>query len=154
MKIKKGTHKPFRLPELVLKNTIKGFVLFNGDFSYKIDKQEDTNKLFGFSDGWHHHQDSIRLGWRYYNDELEIMTITYSNGKRNIKHLTYIESNTTYSFSIQIKGNEYIVNFGSSETIINRTSKWVFLRYVLKPYFGGSTKAPKDFKFNYDYYYE
>ena len=86
-KISKGNHKSKIIPSLTFKSKISGLVCFKGDFSYDIGKeQKDTNKILGLSDSWHHHINSIRLGWRWSNEYncIEIMTIQYKNKVRII----------------------------------------------------------------------
>lgn len=148
--IKNGSHRSRWIPSFTFKNNISGKIRFLSDMSYKINKQKDTNKLIGISDGWHHHKNSIRIGWRY-NDGLEIMVITYTGGKRTIESLGYVSPNKEYFFRIQLFNGVYAVHFVSSDneirysTLMDRTSKWSFLRYKLFPYFGGTEKAPKEF---------
>ena len=64
--IKKGRHRSTWLPKFTCKNEVVGKVTFLGDFSYEILNQEDTHKVVGISDGWHHRKtSSIRLGFRW-----------------------------------------------------------------------------------------
>ena len=145
-KIKVNTHQPFRFPEIYCKGKLEGFVTFIGDFSYKIDKQKDTNKLVGLSDNYHHHKDSVRIGWRW-NEGLEIMAIIYSGGKRVIEHLAWAKENIEYKYKIVITENNYHLKFNDTYKNYLRLSKWSLPRVVLNPYFGGTTKAPKTFRF-------
>lgn len=138
-------------PKLVF-NEIRGYVNFDGDFSYSLpkEKQKDTNKLIGISDSYHHHVNSIRLGWRWNEKEskLEIMTILYSNRERHIEHLCYIDDKDKYYyFSIKIHKGLYWIHFGETAKCITRNNKWFLPRYVLFPYFGGTERAPKNFNF-------
>ena len=153
-KIKKGNHYAnswWFPPFITLSNNIKGTVKFNSDFEYN--SNGDTNKLIGLSDNWHHHKDSIRLGWRWNNtlDCLEIMIIKYSKSIREISLLKRInKSDLTkkHDFEIIIEKENYLISFSGETKTLKRDSKWSFLRVILKPYFGGKDKAPKDFKFN------
>lgn len=150
--IKPGKHYSNRLLPQLKCSRISGEVLFESDMEYHVGKQKDTNKLIGLSDNFLHHQDSIRIGWRW-NDAhncLEIMTIRYANKIRTIDHLCYVDDLSGYKkFSIQITKERYIVNFDGVIAIINRSSKWWFLRYVLFPYFGGTDKSPRSFTFTF-----
>lgn len=41
---------------------------FKSDPTYTVpnkEDQKDTNKIFGISDSWHHHEHSVRIGWRH-----------------------------------------------------------------------------------------
>jgi len=148
--IKKGNHRSSRWPEFTFKNSLSGEVKFVGDFSYSIaaEKQKDTNKLIGLSDGLNHQRNSIRLGWRWSekDNKIEIMSIRYNNGLRIIDHITYAESDKFYEYSINIWEGVYYVKFGGTGKGLTRTSKWNFLRVKLGFYFGGTEKASKDFK--------
>ena len=129
-----------------------GKVTFLGDFSYEIFNQEDTNKVVGISDNWHHHKDSIRLGfrWNLKTEELEIMVISYVNGQRTIKKLTVAETDREYDFSIRIEKDYYFVIFNKDSLLLPRKSRWNCLRYYLFPFFGGKEKAVKNFQINLD----
>jgi hypothetical protein len=148
--IKKGKHKSKCFPSLTFKSKVSGLICFKGDFSYTLapDKQSDTNKLFGLSDGLHHHINSIRLGWRWRNDLncIEIMVIKYQNRKRTIEHLTYAYEDIYYNFNINIYKGFYEVEFNGIKKSFIRDTNYNFVRYKLFPYFGGSTTAPKNFK--------
>lgn len=149
--IKKGKHYSDVIMPKFRVNQISGIVKFIGDFEYHIDKQKDTNKLIGLSDSYYHHVDSIRIGWRWSEvaNKLEIMTILYRDSKRSIEHLCYVEDmNKEYDFEIKILSDYYLVIFNKTCVFIDRTSNWCFPRFVLKPYFGGTTKSPKNFKFD------
>lgn len=145
--IKKNRHCSRLIPSLFCKDRIKGDVVFHGDFSYEIERKGDTNKLIGLSDGLHHHNNSIRLGWRFYNGKYQIMTITYAAGKRTISYLCDFETNKKYSFRIIIFKSHYYVEFDNIRKAIARKSSWRYPRFLLKPFFGGKEKAPKQFKF-------
>ncbi len=151
--IKKGNHISNYIPKITFSNKIKGFVTFEGDFSYSIDKQKDTNKLIGLSDNWSHHKDSIRIGWRWNkkNECIELMSILYSDGNREIKPLLLLpnNNNVTINYEVEILPEHYSITINGSNFLIDRTSSWNFIRVILQPYFGGTTVAPKDFKFNF-----
>lgn len=74
------------------------------------------------------------------------MVISYVNSKRTIKYLCDFEIGKTYDFSIKIDYRLYEVSFGDNVSKIHRYSTWKLPRILLKPYFGGKQKAPKEFK--------
>lgn len=153
IKIKKGNHRSnLFLPSFVFDNKVIGTVIFKDDFSYEIQKQKDTNKLFGISDGWHHRLDSVRIGWRWdiNRKQIQIMGIFYTNGYRTIEPICFIEPNTLYNFVVYIDEHEYVIKFNNYEVRNVRLSNWNFVRYYLYPFFGGTTKAPKTFTFKID----
>jgi hypothetical protein len=149
--IKQGNHISNYIPKLTFSNKIKGSVTFEGDFSYSIDKQKDTNKLIGLSDSWSHHISSIRIGWRWNKKSecIELMSILYSEGKREIKPLLLLSNVNTISYEVEILPENYRIVINDVSYLIDRKSKWNFLRVKLQPYFGGTTVAPKDFSFNF-----
>lgn len=152
-KINKGWHYSNAFLPIFRINKVCGTIKFLGDFEYYIDKQKDTNKLIGLSDSYHHHKNSIRLGWRWSKlmSKIEIMTILYSDSKRTIQHFCFIEDQAKeYEFEIKILKDYYVVIFNKQNVFIERTSSWCLPSVVLKPYFGGTTKAPKEFKFDID----
>ena len=149
-KIKKGNHYPnLTFPRICFSKVLEGTFILEGDFSYEILKQYDTNKLIGLSDGFHHHLNSIRLGFRWSTKEAktQLMTIRYENGKRTIEPFDFILSDTLYYFRIEIRRNHYIVSLNNKTIALPRQSNWFFPRIVLKPFFGGTTSAPKNFNF-------
>jgi hypothetical protein len=146
-RIKEGCHRSKWFPKITSGDLLIGSFSFIGDPSYDIGaKQKDTNKLIGLSDNYHHHKDSIRIGWRCLNSRIEIMAICYSNSKRTIEHITYVDPNEIIKFIVSIEKDKYVIMVGDVLYTHKRTSKWRFLRYYLFPFFGGNTKAPKDFK--------
>lgn len=148
--IKEGNHYPnLTFPLFRFTRVLEGTFILEGDFSYEILKQYDTNKLIGLSDGFHHHLNSIRLGFRWSTKEAktQLMTIRYENGKRTIESFDFILSDTLYYFRIEIRRNHYIVSLNNKTITLPRQSNWFFPRIVLKPFFGGTTSAPKNFKF-------
>lgn len=146
-KIKKGSHycNKWWLPLFVFRKSIKGTFKFSGDVSYKIEKQKDTNKLIGLSDSWNHHKDSIRIGWRYLDGVIEIMYIVYFKGERYIGTITEVLPEMENTFSVNIGKDFYTIEVNGIVYFFSRHSRWNFLRSILKPYFGGTTKAPRDF---------
>lgn len=151
--IKANRHHSTWLPEVILRDRIEGTITFVGDFSY-ANYDGDTHKIIGFSDNWHHHQDSIRLGWRFnpYVKKVQIMIIAYLNGDRHIKHLCYLDLEKTKTHSFIVSKNEefYFVHFNNEFEIISRTSRWYGPRYILFPYFGGQSTSEKEITFIID----
>lgn len=151
--IKKGRHYCNLSLPIFRISSVSGRVKFIGSFEYYIDKQKDTNKLIGISDSYHHHKNSIRIGWRWSKimNKIEIMTIVYNDSKRSIEHLCFIEDQSLeYSFEVKVLKDYYVVNFNDQSVFIDRVSNWFLPRIVLKPYFGGTTKSPKDFRMDID----
>lgn len=108
--------------------------------------QRDINKLYGFSDSMtHHHTNSARFGWNWYNNELHLHAYTYIHGTRKYKELTTIPLNTPITCSISVLPGQYIFTVNGSSTTLERGCEWEKAAgYKLYPYFGGDEPAPHD----------
>ena len=132
-------------------NKVHFIFKFKTDPSYKVpnkEDQKDTNKIFGISDSWHHHQHSVRIGWRHDSDtkETTYCVYYYRDGKRYTEDLGSLKMNQDIYVCIEIKKDCYRVTTIDKQVDIPRTSKWFGPRYFLFPYFGGQQVAPKQFK--------
>lgn len=149
-KIKPNRHRSIWFPEVILRDRIDGTITFVGDFSYS-NTDRDTHKIIGFSDNWHHHKDSIRLGWRwdFSLQKIEVLTIRYSNNIRYINHLCFIENNLEKEYNFVISKNKtcYFIVFNNRNDILPRKSNWFGPRYLLFPYYGGQAKSEKKIQF-------
>lgn len=147
-KIRKGCHRAGWFLRLTKSRGIKGKIKFLSGFDYNIKNQKDTNKIVGLSDGWFHHINSVRLGWRWnlIENRIEIMTIVYSNKKRTISHLCFTDGGVESDYEIILNKNNYTFRFDNIVYIAHRSSRWNFYRYCLYPFFGGKEKAPKEIK--------
>ncbi len=149
LKIKKGKHGCNKiLPIITFGKEISGTVQFINDASYSISEQKDTNKIIGLSDSYYHRRSSIRIGWRWNTKEnkIEIMTIKYQKGIRTIDHLCFIDNNSCInSYKVKIYKEYYLVEFNDTKRLLKRDIRWIPIRYVCMPYFGGDEVAPKDF---------
>ena len=149
-KINKGNHKKFRLPIFTFKKSLDLNIKLIGDFSYISDikeNQKDTNKIFGLSDGLTHHINSIRIGYRYINNEIQLMSYYYNDGKHYSEQIGVVTEDKEFNIKIQINKLDYQIIFENKKFTFNRTSNWWFIRYLLFPYFGGQETTKKDLKF-------
>lgn len=146
--IKAGSHSTgSSLSSLsISKMTFK--VTFDSTAIYKTEdpaNQADINKLYGLSDcGTHHHQNSARFGWRWFNDELEIHAYNYSNGKRYFSYITSVALNEEFTYSLELTEDEYIFSLNDQIISMDRYCSESASAYKLFPYFGGDEKAPHD----------
>lgn len=106
--------------------------------------QADINKLYGFADNNSTHQNfSARFGWRWYNNELQILAYTYNNGVVGFQKIGTASIGKKENYSIKISGNNYIFSFNSTSVNMPRASTTATaIGYKLFPYFGGSEPAP------------
>lgn len=142
-----------------LENQIKmnsNRVYFLPACKYQLSKNYDqVNKLFGFSQGFHH-WNSARIGWNCTDGEnIELFAYCYTNGKRIIKPLIKCKTENWIFCNIQNKNSKYVFKaldpqHNSITVSIDKNKKlsiYSFFKlfiYRLFPYFGGSISAPHD----------
>ena len=126
------------------------FVLDNSAY-YKTEipeNQHDVNKIYGMSDfGVRHQKYSIRLGWRYLNEQLELCWLRHEEGKHSSATIRTIEPDVIYNATIDIKTFYYVIVINNDTTMVRRRPEgyWGLVRrYYLYPYFGGNEYAPHD----------
>lgn len=118
-------------------------VTFTDSCRYEIDTdQSDINKLFGVGYFPHHHKNSVRFGWRWYNDRLEVLAYWYQKGVRSSSYICDVELNTPTVFRIDILRDVHILTVMGNpvKTDILVPGRW--FGYFLRPYFGGNRVAP------------
>ena len=112
------------------------------------ENQHDVNKIYGMSDfGVRHQKYSIRLGWRYIDNEIELCWLRHEEGRHSSATIRTIEPNTVYSAMIDITTFYYVIVINSDTTMVRRRPEgyWGLIRrYYLYPYFGGNEYAPHD----------
>jgi len=141
--IEEGRHKSESLPSIKLNSKYIEFeALFNSSCIYNIGQdQSDINKLYGFSNGTNHLENSARFGWRWYNNELQILAYTHIDSKIQWKYITTIDYNKIYSYKLSITNNNYVFTCNNTTVELPASGKGV-IRYYLFPYFGGNKTAP------------
>lgn len=147
-KIKKGKHRSTFSYCTTKSNLINFKVMFDESAEYYTSdplNQYDVNKLYGVSDcGSRHMENSIRFGWRWLNDSLEILWFKHEDGKFSFDKITSIDLNVPYDCSIELTDDSYILRIGTEEKIIDRKCAGKYKKYYLYPYFGGDETAPHD----------
>lgn len=110
--------------------------------------QADINKLYGFSDCTsHHHQNSARFGWRWYNDSLQIHAYIYEDGTRRSVLMGTVGLHETHEYAIRFDGPHYIFSLDGHEVTMPRGCDGNGgIKYRLWPYFGGDETAPHEIK--------
>lgn len=133
-------------------------VIFDESAIYETmdpNNQADVNKLFGFSDCNSNHIDnSARFGWRWYQDELQILGFVHFEGEIQILELGAVELNTPYRYEMYLGDDEYFFKidgvtdntFPNGVASMNRSEEVcdTGFYYRLWPYFGGDEEAPHD----------
>ncbi len=147
-KIKKGKHRSGYRYYADRRDYIEFEVIFDESAIYKSkspSNQADVNKLYGVSDcGRDHMEYSIRFGWRYFNDSLQILWFKHTAGEFTFDVIKEINTDQIYTCSLEITENEYILCVDDVCTVTDRTCMQNYKRYYLYPYFGGDETAPHD----------
>lgn len=161
MIIKRNTHAPFRLPEILIKpEALRYEVEFTESCRYRFGTEDDAdvNKLFGIAfitwgSFWFviknlfkgkfkalHHYNSIRRGWRpdMLSGRIEMIDYRYVNGERIIQYSYSIDVNQKYSVSLKKIGDLWLL-----DGVLYKAPN-TLLCYELRPYFGGNNPAPHD----------
>ena len=110
--------------------------------------QFDVNKLFGFSIGFNHHQESIRFGWRSFGQEIELSAYAYISGKRTIETICTVPLNTQVDLFLAVESSNYRWTVFTRNSLYRETKipkgEPFSVGYSLWPYFGGNQSAPHD----------
>ncbi len=141
------------------KNIFKAFnkveqnfmVRFNNSAIYQTvnpSNQPDINKLYGFSDNnQEHHTNSARIGWRWYQNELQLLAYIYNNSIQSDKFITAVPLNQDINCSIKAEGNLYTFKVNNVVVTMPRASTTAgAVGYQLYPYFGGDEPSPQEIK--------
>lgn len=144
--IKKGKHRSGYRYVTTRSDLIEFKVIFDESAEYECKdpiNQYDINKLYGVSDCGDNHMDySIRFGWRWINDSLQLLWFRHQHGEFSFEPLRYIDINQSYDCSIEITDDNYILGIDNTKFYVERTCPHNYKRYMLYPYFGGDEKAP------------
>lgn len=136
------------------------------DESWRQSDKNAWHKLFGFSLGWNHHNDSCRWAAKYnaLNDWMDLAVYGYVNGKRIIVNAGYAKFNETANLKLSHKNNVFEGSYyayelnGRSNIVdgksMNRiaTSKLPKFGWFLGLYHGGQKPAPADLILKSDKY--
>ena len=146
--IRKGKHRSTRALNYS-KDTMFGWnIEFDSSAIYKtVDSlnQYDVNKLIGWSDcGEDHIEASIRFGWRYVDDSLEIHWFKHENGNFSFAKITNVDLCKPYNYYLKIHNWDYEMQVDGVRVFIPRNCVRQRRRYQLYPYFGGDEVAPHD----------
>lgn len=148
--IKEGNHRSGYRYKSNCDNNIEFKVIFDESAIYRTKdplNQADVNKLYGVSDcGKSHMKYSMRFGWRYYGDKLQILWFKHEAGEFTFGVIANIEINKPYTCTLDIFEDEYIMSVDNISTVIPRACPDDYKRYYLYPYFGGDEVAPHTIK--------
>lgn len=146
--ISSGQHSSIVRTEEFQGQGINVIVRFDESAAYTLQNpndQADINKLVGFSDcGQHHQSESARFGWRWYEDELQILAYAYLEGDLSYELMGAIPINQDIDLSIAIEDGRYLFSGTGLQSVgMPRTGDCeTGEKYWLWPYFGGNEPAP------------
>jgi hypothetical protein len=149
MIIEKGTHSSLRTPSMLWRpQRIRYDVTFTESCRYQLPpvEQSDINKLFGIGYLPHHHDNSVRFGWRYLDkvDMIEVLAYWYNDGERGWWHLCAVEIGKQWRYDLMVgQSNHSMHVVGKSVPYIVQVQPRR-VGYLLQPYFGGNMTAPHD----------
>lgn len=139
--INKGNHSSGIHGKICYHKSIAFQAIFDQSAEYEIGKdQSDINKLYGFSEGVNHRNNSARFGWRWFNNRIEILAYTYVDGKFYFKYIDSVNAFEENTYQLRatdkymFKVNNTIIEMERGESTDNG--------YYLYPYFGGNCVAP------------
>ena len=146
-KIKKDNHRSTNQVNFFCKDELNFDLILTESCKYQTkeyENQYDVNKLFGISDEGGHMKNSARFGWRYLNDNLELMVFVHNNGSFYFEKICDIQPNIIYNCQINLLSDKYEFIVGSNKIYMDRYKPNVNCKYLLYPYFGGNETAPHD----------
>lgn len=129
-------------------------VAFDDSARYELtDNKTQVNKLLGVGQMFHH-WNSVRIGWRYRNEKIELFLYKYTNGQRLYFHVCSAaigeEIPVLVNYTIKGKKASYRLKIGNIvsfyEWEIERWFERIPFLYECFPYFGGVMPAPQEIK--------
>ncbi|RKQ49286.1 hypothetical protein BXY85_0275 [Roseivirga pacifica] len=148
--IRAGAHNSITRSEPFNEIGISITVKFDNSANYALENendQADINKLIGFSDcAAHHQRESARFGWRWFEDELQILAYVYRDGDFIFEEMGAIPLDTEVEMEIRTLNGQYLFSGeGLDNVALERSASCnTGENYWLWPYFGGNQPAPHD----------
>lgn len=148
--IAKGSHSSDKNPLKAITVTEMQFLVkFDSSAIYHCvdtNNQRDINKLYGFADNnTDHHTNSARIGWRWYQNQLQLFAYIYNNTVESDRFIASVPLNQEISCSIRAEGSTYTFKVNNLTLTMPRSSTTPqAVGYQLYPYFGGDEVAPQD----------
>lgn len=146
--IKKGHHRSTYALNYSKDTVFSWNIMFDSSAIYKcVDSvnQYDVNKLIGWSDcGDNHMDNSIRFGWRWLNDSLEIHWFKHEHGEFSFDLIKRISICEEHYYELTISTWDYKLSVDGTYVHVPKNCPDEYRRYQLYPYFGGDEPAPHD----------
>ena len=148
--IKEGKHRSTYAYKASRDTIFNWDIIFDSSAIYTTedpDNQYDINKLIGWSDCGENHMDySIRFGWRWLNDSLEIHWFRHQHNQFTFDKIKSVELCEPHNYYLEFKDTKYILCVDDICVELDRTCSNQYKKYKLYPYFGGQETAPHDIK--------
>ena len=147
--IPKGKHHSVSQPTIISSKEIKASVMFDNTAIYKIDNEDslDINKLIGIGSYLGHHNNSVRVGWRWSNKKklIELFAYTYTDGVRDFFRITDVPINSVFDIHIDLRFDQGFIGVNGVKVRVAVTNRNAYnVSYMLYPYFGGDETAPQN----------
>jgi hypothetical protein len=148
--IKEGKHRSTYAYHTSIDTVFNWSIIFDSTAIYTTQdpaNQYDINKLIGWSDCGENHMDySIRFGWRWLNDNLEIQWFKHTNGSFDFAKICNVSLCEAHEYYLSLTGYKYKLCVDGNCVTIDRICPSDYKKYKLYPYFGGQETAPHDIK--------
>jgi len=148
--IKKGNHRSTTRINRSLDTVFNWSILFDSSAIYNtVDSlnQRDVNKLIGWSDcGTRHTENSIRFGWRWLDNSLQILWFKHEHGDFSFGIIDSVSLCEPHIYELNIWRWNYGLCVDGKCVYVNRNCPVEDKKYMLYPYFGGDETAPHDIK--------
>jgi hypothetical protein len=148
--IKEGKHRSTYSYKTTRDTSFTWSIIFDSSAIYITQdslNQYDINKLIGWSDCGEDHMDySMRFGWRWLNDSLEIHWFKHTNGHFSFAKICSISLCEPHEYYLEFDGENYHLCVDGNCVNVERTCPYEYKKYKLYPYFGGQETAPHDIK--------
>ena len=114
--------------------------------------RQAVNKIFGYSFGSNHHNNSFRIGWRCKDSLIEVLAYWYVKHERFDNLLFIIKPGKRFFINAKIGCEKVVIKYKVADMlpesidVIFNSEKSILKNwgYVNFPYFGGIQKAPND----------
>tara|TARA_R100000908_G_C3665873_1_gene91018 strand:- start:103 stop:645 length:543 start_codon:yes stop_codon:yes gene_type:complete len=148
--IKEGKHRSTYAYHTSKDTSFSWSIIFDSSAIYTTQdslNQYDINKLIGWSDcGENHMEYSMRFGWRWLHDSLEIHWFKHENGHFSFAKICSISLCEPHEYHLVFNENKYDLCVDGNCVSVDRTCSNNYRKYKLYPYFGGQEVAPHDIK--------
>jgi len=148
--INKGKHRSTYSYKTSRDTSFTWSIIFDSSAIYTTQdslNQYDINKSIGWSDCGKNHMDySMRFGWRWLYDSLEIHWFKHENGSFSFDKICSISFCEPHEYYLRFNGNVYDLCVDGKCVSISRTCSHKYKKYMLYPYFGGQETTPHKIK--------